>query len=289
MTCRAPGWVSICTRWQEWSYPSTDDVDVTTPACSVLQLDGVHNTTGCRRRRAARHRWWRSPGVSGSGKSSLAFRHHLCRGAAPLLRVRWRPYARRLLLSTGGARRSTSITRRAARRGAAAAAGVGRLRGRRWAPSPPCRSCCGCCPLRAARSRAGSRATGLRRRSPRTPPSAPARSATGSAGSTGSPRETLVPDPSLTIREGAVAAWPGAWRRPEPARHPRHALATTSTRRGAGCRRRQRDWILFTDEQPTGRDRSRASTPSAPTTTTTAPSPAPNATSATRWPTRRAR
>jgi excinuclease UvrABC ATPase subunit len=23
--------------------------------------------------------------------------------------------------------------------------------------------------------------------------------------------ETLVPDPSLTIREGAVAAWPGAW------------------------------------------------------------------------------
>ena len=35
--------------------------------------------------------------------------------------------------------------------------------------------------------------------------------ATGSAWSTTSPRTLLVPDPSLSIREGAIAAWPGAW------------------------------------------------------------------------------
>ena len=35
--------------------------------------------------------------------------------------------------------------------------------------------------------------------------------------------QSMVPDRSLTIRERAVAAWPPAWQGPEPARHPRHA------------------------------------------------------------------
>ncbi|BBY27861.1 excinuclease ABC subunit UvrA [Mycolicibacterium sediminis] len=62
--------------------------------------------------------------------------------------------------------------------------------------------------------------------------------------------ETLVPDPSLTIREGAVAAWPGAWQ----GQNLRDILITLGYDIDKPWRRlakRDRDWILFTDEQPT--------------------------------------
>ncbi|MFS0900915.1 ABC transporter [Mycolicibacterium litorale] len=62
--------------------------------------------------------------------------------------------------------------------------------------------------------------------------------------------ETLVPDPSLTIRQGAVAAWPGAWQ----GQNLRDILITLGYDIDKPWRRlpkRQRDWILFTDEQPT--------------------------------------
>ncbi|MCW2690407.1 MAG: transporter related protein [Mycobacterium sp.] len=62
--------------------------------------------------------------------------------------------------------------------------------------------------------------------------------------------ETLVPDPSLTIREGAVAAWPGAWQ----GQNLRDILVTLGYDIDKPWRKlpkRQRDWILFTDEQPT--------------------------------------
>ena len=62
--------------------------------------------------------------------------------------------------------------------------------------------------------------------------------------------ETLVPDPSLTIREGAVAAWPGAWQ----GQNLRDILITLGYDIDKPWRKlpkRQRDWILFTDEQPT--------------------------------------
>ena len=62
--------------------------------------------------------------------------------------------------------------------------------------------------------------------------------------------ETLVPDPSLTIREGAVAAWPGAWQ----GQNLRDILITLGydiDRPWRKLPKRQRDWILFTDEQPT--------------------------------------
>lgn len=61
---------------------------------------------------------------------------------------------------------------------------------------------------------------------------------------------TLVPDPSLTIREGAVAAWPGAWQ----GQNLRDILITLGYDIDKPWRKlpkRQRDWILFTDEQPT--------------------------------------
>lgn len=62
--------------------------------------------------------------------------------------------------------------------------------------------------------------------------------------------QTLVPDPSLTIRDGAVAAWPGAWQ----GQNLRDILVTLGYDIDKPWRKlpkRQRNWILFTDEQPT--------------------------------------
>ncbi len=62
--------------------------------------------------------------------------------------------------------------------------------------------------------------------------------------------DTLVPDPSLTIREGAVAAWPGAWQ----GQNLRDILITLGYDTDKPWRKltkRQRNWILFTEEQPT--------------------------------------
>ncbi|MDR7160612.1 excinuclease ABC subunit UvrA [Arthrobacter sp. BE255] len=61
--------------------------------------------------------------------------------------------------------------------------------------------------------------------------------------------ESLVPDPALTIREGAVAAWPGAWQ----GKNLRDILSHLGYDVDVPWRklpRKQRDWILFTDEQP---------------------------------------
>ncbi|WP_372512528.1 ABC transporter [Mycobacterium yunnanensis] len=62
--------------------------------------------------------------------------------------------------------------------------------------------------------------------------------------------ETLIPDPSLTIREGAVAAWPGAWQ----GQNLRDILITLGHDVDVPWRKlpkRTRNWILFTDDQPT--------------------------------------
>ncbi|RXH10606.1 excinuclease ABC subunit UvrA [Bradyrhizobium guangzhouense] len=61
---------------------------------------------------------------------------------------------------------------------------------------------------------------------------------------------TLVPDDSLTIRERAVAAWPTAWQ----GQNLRDILVTLGydvDRPWRELPKRDRDWILFTDEQPT--------------------------------------
>ncbi|SRX79104.1 excinuclease ABC subunit A [Arthrobacter chlorophenolicus A6] [Mycolicibacterium parafortuitum] len=62
--------------------------------------------------------------------------------------------------------------------------------------------------------------------------------------------QTLVPDPSLSIREGAVAAWPGAWQ----GQNLRDILITLGYDIDKPWRKlpkRHRDWILFTEDQPT--------------------------------------
>ncbi len=61
---------------------------------------------------------------------------------------------------------------------------------------------------------------------------------------------TMVPDDSLTIRQRAVAAWPTAWQ----GQNLRDILVTLGydvDRPWKELPQKERDWILFTDEQPT--------------------------------------
>ncbi|MEV6833244.1 excinuclease ABC subunit UvrA [Streptomyces sp. NPDC051133] len=61
--------------------------------------------------------------------------------------------------------------------------------------------------------------------------------------------ELLVPDPSLSIREGAIAAWPGAWQG-KNLRDILDALGHDVDRPWRELPGSERRWILFTDEQP---------------------------------------
>jgi excinuclease ABC subunit A len=61
--------------------------------------------------------------------------------------------------------------------------------------------------------------------------------------------ESMVPDPSLTIRERAIAAWPTAW----GGQNQRDILVTLGydvDRPWRELPKKDRDWILFTEEQP---------------------------------------
>src|ERR1700742_3768869 len=62
--------------------------------------------------------------------------------------------------------------------------------------------------------------------------------------------QTLVPDDTLSIRERAVAAWPTAWQ----GQNLRDILVTLGydvDRPWRELPKKERDWILFTEEQPT--------------------------------------
>ncbi|MER5631405.1 excinuclease ABC subunit UvrA [Streptomyces nitrosporeus] len=61
--------------------------------------------------------------------------------------------------------------------------------------------------------------------------------------------ELLVPDPSLSVREGAIAAWPGAWQG-KNLRDVLDALGYDVDRPWRELDPADREWILFTDEQP---------------------------------------
>ncbi|WP_239691624.1 excinuclease ABC subunit UvrA [Hymenobacter lapidarius] len=61
--------------------------------------------------------------------------------------------------------------------------------------------------------------------------------------------QSMVPDPALTIRERAIAAWPQAW----GGQNQRDILVTMGYDVDTPWRdlpQKDRDWILFTDEQP---------------------------------------
>ncbi|MGW7709200.1 ABC transporter [Streptomyces sp. NPDC054771] len=61
--------------------------------------------------------------------------------------------------------------------------------------------------------------------------------------------DLLVPDPSLSIRDGAIAAWPGAWQG-KNLRDVLDALGHDTDRPWRELGAEEREWILFTDEQP---------------------------------------
>jgi excinuclease ABC subunit A len=61
--------------------------------------------------------------------------------------------------------------------------------------------------------------------------------------------ELLVPDPSLTIREGAIASWPGAWQGVN-LRSVVSGLGIDVDKPWQRLKKKDRDWLLYTDEQP---------------------------------------
>ncbi len=61
--------------------------------------------------------------------------------------------------------------------------------------------------------------------------------------------DSLVPDPTLSIRDGAIAAWPGAWQA-KNLRDITIALGYDVDRPWRELPAADREWLLFTDEQP---------------------------------------
>ncbi|MFG2357229.1 ATP-binding cassette domain-containing protein [Streptomyces sp. NPDC048521] len=184
-------------------------------------------------------------GVSGSGKSSLAFGTIYAEAQRRYFES-VAPYARRLIHQVG-APKVGEIT------GLPPAVS---LQQRRSAPTA--RSSVGTVTnvsnsLRMLFSRAGEYPPGAQRLdsdafSPNTAAGAcPACHGLGQVHQTA--EELLVPDPSLSIREGAVAAWPGAWQG-KNLRDILDALGYDVDRPWRELPAGQREWILFTDEQP---------------------------------------
>ncbi|MET3961761.1 excinuclease ABC subunit A [Marmoricola sp. OAE513] len=184
-------------------------------------------------------------GVSGSGKSSLAF-GTLYAEAQRRYFESVAPYARRLLQQVG-APHVEEIT------GLPPAVALQQRRG-----APTSRSSVGTITtlsnlLRMLYSRAGTYPRGAPRLeaedfSPNTPAGAcPTCHGLGTIHDV--VEYLLVPDDSLSIREGAIAAWPGAWQGAN-LRSIVAGLGIDVDRPFAKLRKKDRDWLLFTDEQP---------------------------------------
>ncbi|MFB6510018.1 ABC transporter [Streptomyces virginiae] len=184
-------------------------------------------------------------GVSGSGKSSLAF-GTLYAEAQRRYFESVAPYARRLIHQIG-APKVDSVT------GLPPAVSLEQRRS-----SPGSRSSVGTVTLlsnslRMLYSRAGTYPPGAERLdsdafSPNTAAGAcPSCHGLGRIHRTS--EELLVPDPELSIRQGAVAAWPGAWQ----GKNLRDILDTLGhdvDRPWRELPAKDRKWILFTEEQP---------------------------------------
>ncbi|MBT2456205.1 excinuclease ABC subunit UvrA [Streptomyces sp. ISL-86] len=184
-------------------------------------------------------------GVSGSGKSSLAF-GTLYAEAQRRYFESVAPYARRLIHQIG-APKVDSIT------GLPPAVSLEQRRS-----SPGSRSSVGTVTLlsnslRMLYSRAGTYPAGAPRLdsdafSPNTAAGAcPSCHGLGRIHRTS--EELLVPDPGLSIRQGAIAAWPGAWQ----GKNLRDILEVLGYEVDAPWRElaaEDREWILFTEEQP---------------------------------------
>ncbi|MFJ7957075.1 ATP-binding cassette domain-containing protein [Streptomyces sp. NPDC096319] len=184
-------------------------------------------------------------GVSGSGKSSLAFGTIYAEAQRRYFES-VAPYARRLIHQVG-------------------APAVGEITGlppavslEQRRSSPNARSSVGTVTtlsnsLRMLFSRAGHYPEGAERLdsdafSPNTAAGA-CPSCHGLGLIHGTSEELLVPEPELSIRQGAIAAWPGAWQ----GKNLRDVLDTLGydvDRPWRELDAKDREWILFTDEQP---------------------------------------
>ncbi|MEU1055943.1 excinuclease ABC subunit UvrA [Streptomyces sp. NPDC005876] len=184
-------------------------------------------------------------GVSGSGKSSLAFGTVYAEAQRRYFES-VAPYARRLIQQVG-APKVGEIT------GLPPAVSLQQRRA-----TPTSRSSVGTVTnlsnsLRMLFSRAGDYPPGARRLdsdafSPNTAAGAcPECHGLGRVHRT--TEELLVPDPSLSIREGAIAAWPGAWQG-KNLRDVLDALGHDVDRPWRELPAEEREWVLFTDEQP---------------------------------------
>ena len=184
-------------------------------------------------------------GVSGSGKSSLAF-GTLYAEAQRRYFESVAPYARRLLQQVGAphVQEITGLPPAVA------------LQQRRGAPSS--RSTVGTLTtlsnlLRILYSRAGAYPEGAPRLaaeafSPNTAAGAcPECHGLGVAHDVA--EDLLVPDESLSIRDGAIAAWPGAWQGKNLLRVTK-AVGIDVDAPWRDLSRKDRDWLLYTDEQP---------------------------------------
>lgn len=185
-------------------------------------------------------------GVSGSGKSSLAFGTIFTEAQRRYLES-VAPYARRLI-QQGHDPHVESIT------GLPPAVALQQRRG-----APSSRSSVGTVTtlsnsLRMLFSRAGTFPEGFATRldsdafSPNTVAGAcPECHGVGVARTV--TEDTLVADPSLSIRDGAITAWPGAWQG-KNLRDIVIALGYDVDRPWRELSKKDRDWLLFTDEQP---------------------------------------
>ncbi|QGV77390.1 ATP-binding cassette domain-containing protein [Streptomyces ficellus] len=184
-------------------------------------------------------------GVSGSGKSSLAFGTIYAEAQRRYFES-VAPYARRLIQQVG-APKVGEIT------GLPPAVSLEQRRS-----SPGSRSSVGTVTtlsnsLRMLFSRAGDYPAGAERLdsdafSPNTAAGA-CPECHGLGRVHGTSEELLVPDPGLSIRECAIAAWPGAWQG-KNLRDVLDALGYDVDRPWRELAREDREWILFTDEQP---------------------------------------
>jgi len=184
-------------------------------------------------------------GVSGSGKSSLAFGTIFAEAQRRFFES-VAPYARRLI-QQGHTPRVDEIT------GLPPAVALQQRRG-----TPSSRSSVGTVTtlsnsLRMLYSRAGMYPSGASRLesdsfSPNTATGAcPKCQGLGTAHTV--TEETMVLDPTLSIRDGAVTAWPGAWQG-KNLRDIVTALGYDVDTPWQQLQRADRDWLLFTEERP---------------------------------------
>jgi excinuclease ABC subunit A len=184
-------------------------------------------------------------GVSGSGKSSLAFGTLYAEAQRRYLES-VSPYARRLF-------NQMAVPEVDSIEGLPPAIALQQQRGQ-----PTTRSSVGSVTtlsnlVRMLYSRAGQYPPGLgilyaESFSPNTPQGAcPTCQGTGMIYSVTD--QSMVPDPSLTIRQRAIAAWPQAWGG-QNLRDILVSLGYDVDRPWRDLPKEQRDWILFTDEQP---------------------------------------